>query len=91
MCPLILHAIFHFAGFILQPPFLEMAKYGLLWPKHGPHLVLKIEEKLLKIEETSSAQLRSAQIGSALIEYLIKLSSDSYLIKLVQQAQLSTD
>ena len=40
---------------------------------------------------TSSAQLRSAQKSSALIEYLTKLSSDSYLIRLVQQTQLSTD
>ena len=40
--------------------------------------------------QTSSAQLRLAQISSALIEYLIKLSSDSYLIRLVQKAQFST-
>ena len=33
---------------------------------------------------TSSAQLRSAQISSALIEYLIKLSSDSYKLKKLQ-------
>ena len=35
---------------------------------------------------TSSAQLRSAQLSSALIEYLIKLSSNPYLIRSVQQA-----
>ena len=41
--------------------------------------------------QTSSAQLRSAQISSDLIQYLIKLSSESYLIRLVKQAKLSTD
>ena len=41
--------------------------------------------------KTSSAQLRSAQISSALIEYLTKLSSDLYLIKIAQQAELSLD
>ena len=40
-------------------------------------------------EKTSSAQLGSAQISSALIEYLTKFSSDSSLIRVVQQAQLS--
>ena len=39
---------------------------------------------IYKITKTSSAQLRSAQISSALNEYLIKLSSNSYLIKLFQ-------
>ena len=42
-------------------------------------------------KETSSAQIRLAQTSSALIEYLTKLSSDSYLIRLFQQAQLRTD
>ena len=46
------HAKFHIAGFILQPPFLEIAKYGPLWSKHGPHLVLKISSSWILIKVT---------------------------------------
>ena len=42
-----------------------------------------LHRKCPKILETSLAQLRSALISSALVEYLIKLSSDSYLIRSV--------
>ena len=42
LCPGMFHAKFHIAGIILLSPFLEIAKYGPLWPKHSPHLVLKI-------------------------------------------------
>ena len=36
------HAKFRIAGCILLSPFLEMAKNGPLWLKHGSHMVLKI-------------------------------------------------
>ena len=57
---------------------------------------LKINDAVDDIKEnkeasTSSAQLRLAQISSALIEYLIEFSSASYVIRLVPQTQLSTD
>ena len=43
------------------------------------------------MSETSSAKLRLAQRSSALIEHLTKLSSDSYLNRTAQKAQISLE
>ena len=59
-------------------------------PKHNEE-PNKITFILKGLSTTSSAQLRLAQISSALIKYLTKLGSDTYLIRIVQQAQLSID
>ena len=41
-CPGILHVKFEICGCKLQPPFLEQAKIWPSWPKHSPHIGLKI-------------------------------------------------
>ena len=42
MCPGIFHANFHIAGYILYPFHRNGQKIALLWPKHGPYMVLQI-------------------------------------------------
>ena len=41
-CQGILHIKFEMCGCNIQPPFLEQAKIWPSWPKHSPHIALKI-------------------------------------------------
>merc|ERR1711954_594497 len=50
MCPRMFHAKLHFAGCILLPPFLELAK---TWPFHSQNMVLTWSFKLVLPESES--------------------------------------